>query len=105
VSKTFVRWSAEAIDDLESIEEFIGRDSPRYGAMVVELLVQSVDLLEDHPNAGRIVPEIGRPEFRELIRDTYRIVYRNRDGGIAADGAVYIADAWGQRVQKFVCGR
>ena len=82
MSKTPVRWSAQAIGDLESIEEFIGRDSPRYGAMVVELLVQSVDLLEDHPQAGRIVPEIDRAEFRELIRDSYRIVYRSRDGGI-----------------------
>jgi plasmid stabilization system protein ParE len=82
VPKTHVRWSAEAIGDIESIEEFIGRDSPRYGAIVAERIVQSVDLLEDHPNAGRIGPEIDRPEFRELIRDSYRIVYLIRDEGI-----------------------
>lgn len=80
--KTSVRWSAEAVGDIESIEEFIGRDSPRYGAMVAESLVQSVDLLRDHPEAGRIVPEIDRPDFRELIRGSYRIVYRIREGAI-----------------------
>lgn len=63
--KTSVRWSAEAVSDIESIEEFIGRDSPRYGAVVAESLVQSVDLLRDHPEAGRIVPEIDRPGIQD----------------------------------------
>lgn len=80
--KTPVRWSAEAVRDIESIEEFIGRDSPRYGAMVAERLVQSVDLLHDHPEAGRIVPEIDKSDFRELIRDSYRIVYRIRENAV-----------------------
>lgn len=34
------------------------------------------DILEDHPEAGRIVPEFGQRDLRELIRGSYRIVYR-----------------------------
>jgi plasmid stabilization system protein ParE len=30
------------------------------------------------PNAGRIVPERKRPELREVLLRTYRIVYRVR---------------------------
>lgn len=76
--RTSVRWTNEATSDLDSIKEFISRDSPRYAAMVAERLVQSVDLLRDHPEAGRIVPELNLSDYRELIRGSYRIVYRNR---------------------------
>jgi toxin ParE1/3/4 len=41
----------------------------------VERLVQAVDILEDHPEAGRVVPELGRKDIREVIRGSYRIVY------------------------------
>lgn len=34
------------------------------------------------PNAGRIVPEVGRPDVREVLLRTYRIVYRVVDDGI-----------------------
>jgi toxin ParE1/3/4 len=71
-----VSWTEEATGDLESIREFIGRDSPRYAALTVERLVRAVDILEDHPEAGRIVPEFGQRDLKELIRGSYRIVYR-----------------------------
>lgn len=50
--------------------------------MVAERLIQSVDLLRDHPQAGRMVPELNRSEIRELIRGSYRIVYRIRGEAI-----------------------
>lgn len=50
--------------------------------MVAERLVQYVDLLKDHPDAGRVVPEIDKSDFRELIRDSYRIVYRTCENGV-----------------------
>jgi hypothetical protein len=34
----------------------------------------AIEQLEDFPQSGRVVPEFGRPEFRELIRGSYRIV-------------------------------
>jgi toxin ParE1/3/4 len=67
---------------LTPLGEFIGRDSPRYAAMVAERLVQSVDILRDHPEAGRIVPELNLSDFRELIRGSYRIVYRRRSEAV-----------------------
>ena len=30
-----VKWSPEAIDDLESIREYINRDSPKYASIVI----------------------------------------------------------------------
>jgi len=36
------------------------------------------DILHDHPEAGRIVPEYRNPRVREIIYPPYRIVYRPR---------------------------
>ena len=74
---TEVRWTEQAADDLVAINEFIGRDSPAHARGVVERLYFSVDQLRTFPESGRAVPE--RPEYRELIRAPYRIVYRRRD--------------------------
>jgi len=35
----------------------------------------SVDILEEHPRAGKMVPEFQNDKIRELIRGSYRIVY------------------------------
>lgn len=66
----------QAVEDLESIREFIARDSPRYADLVTERLVTAVDILERFPLAGRVVPEHARADLRELVRAPYRIVYR-----------------------------
>lgn len=71
-----VRWTPEAIADLEAIRDFIARDSEHYALLVVQRLVESIDLLLDFPESGRIVPEYSRQDLRELVRSPYRIVYR-----------------------------
>jgi toxin ParE1/3/4 len=38
--------------------------------------------LADFPGSGRVVPEIGRMEIRELILGDYRIVYRHHVGRV-----------------------
>ena len=66
----------QAVENLEAIREFIAGDSPRYADLVVERLVTAVDILEQFPQAGRVVPEHSRGDLRELIRPPYRVVYR-----------------------------
>jgi addiction module RelE/StbE family toxin len=73
---TVVRWTPQAVEDLRSIRLFIERDSPRYGRLVAERLFEATLRIERFPRSGRIVPEVGREEYRELIVGEYRIVYR-----------------------------
>ena len=73
---TPVRWTPQAAEDLAAIRDFIARDSPRYATLVVERIVTAVDILEQFPLSGRIVPERSREDLRELVRPPYRIVYR-----------------------------
>ncbi len=79
---TAVRWTNQAVDDLRSIRTFIERDSPRYARLVIERLFESVSRLEAFPRSGRVVPEIGRPEIRELIVGEYRVVYRTEASAV-----------------------
>lgn len=71
-----VKWSPEAIEDLESIAEYITRDSEFYArAVVTEILSVSRDVC-DFPLIGRIVPEVGDERIRERFIYSYRLVYR-----------------------------
>ena len=70
-----VKWSPEATEDLESIAEYIARDSEYYArAVVTEILTVSRSLAE-FPGIGRIVPEIGDEHIRERFIYSYRLVY------------------------------
>ena len=71
-----VVWTDSAIFDLNSIGEFIAKHSLLYAEVIVERLFNSVDILENYPKLGKKVPEFDDDSIRELIRSSYRIVYR-----------------------------
>jgi addiction module RelE/StbE family toxin len=71
-----VVWTDQAIQDLNDIGEYIAKDSERYAREVIRSLFESTEIIVSHPKAGRIVPEYNIDYLRELIRGSYRIVYR-----------------------------
>jgi plasmid stabilization system protein ParE len=71
-----VRWSPQAIEDLESIAEFISRDSAYYARLFVIDVLGVADRLELFPESGRVVPELKNPAIREVLLGNYRIVFR-----------------------------
>jgi plasmid stabilization system protein ParE len=73
---TKLRWTTQAVEDVEAIWKFIANDSDAYADLVVARLLESVERLERFPRSGRIVPELSDPQLREIIEPPYRIVYR-----------------------------
>jgi addiction module RelE/StbE family toxin len=71
-----VIWSPRAVADLEAIREHIASDSEQYAGLVVGRLVAAPGRLLQFPESGRMVPEFGRPNLRELVVPPYRLVYR-----------------------------
>jgi len=69
-------WTQEALDRLANIEEYISKDSPNRAINFVNYLIDQGETLKDHPKIGRIVPEVGNENIRELIAKKYRIIYR-----------------------------
>jgi toxin ParE1/3/4 len=74
-----IRWSAEAVRDLEEIHDYIARSSPRYATVVAARIVGATDRVREYPESGRVVPELGDPAVREVIQGAYRIVYELHD--------------------------
>ena len=71
-----IKWTDFAIENLNDIGDYIEKDSFRYAEIVVNSLFDSTDILERHPFAGHMVPEFNDKNIRELIRGSYRIVYK-----------------------------
>jgi toxin ParE1/3/4 len=67
------------VDDLESIVGYIAIDDSQkvesYGNKLVDRALGAKVM----PRKGRVVPEFGDSNIRELIQGNYRIVYRVRD--------------------------
>ena len=74
-----VRWTPQALDDLEAICLFIARDAPQVAAVFADRAFRATDRLADHPRLGRIVPELEIETIREIILGNYRIIYRIRE--------------------------
>ena len=68
-----VRWTPQASEDLQAIYDFIFRDSPHYARLVTEKIINAADQIERFPQIGRVVPELGRDDIREVIHPPYRI--------------------------------
>jgi plasmid stabilization system protein ParE len=65
-----------AVERATEAAAYIARDKPEAASMWLEGLFGSTDVLADFPQSGRIVPEIGLPEYREIVyRKSYRVIY------------------------------
>ena len=74
-----IHWSDQAKDDLAAIGDYIAADSPVAAMRWVDRLIADVERAAEMPLAGRFVPEYAdRQDIREVLRRTYRIVYRVR---------------------------
>lgn len=71
-----ITWTDNALNNLNDIGEYIAKDSPKYAQITVQKLFNQVDILEQNPQIGRIVPEFGISSIRELINGNYRIIYK-----------------------------
>ena len=71
-----ITWTNQALDDLDAICLFIARDAPRYAELFAERVLRATDRLAKFPLSGRVVPEIGRENIREVIVQNYRVIYR-----------------------------
>ena len=65
-----------ALRNLQGIRDHIALDKPFYAAQFIGRIVSTVERLKDFPQIGRMVPEAGREDVRELVFQGYRIIYR-----------------------------
>ncbi|MBM4053547.1 MAG: type II toxin-antitoxin system RelE/ParE family toxin [Planctomycetes bacterium] len=71
-----VKWSPDAVEDLESIAEYIARDSEYYASAVVTEILEVSRNICKLPFIGRVVPEIANEQIRERFIYSYRMIYQ-----------------------------
>jgi Plasmid stabilization system protein len=71
-----VRLSHSARVDIEEIVRYISIDDRKQALRFGRLLIQHTKSLAQLPERGRVLPEIGDRNVREIIVRAYRIVYR-----------------------------
>jgi toxin ParE1/3/4 len=69
-------WSPLAVDRASEIAGYIAQDKPSAAEKWIQTVFSKVEQLQAFPEIGRIVPEIGNDQFRELLYGNYRIIYR-----------------------------
>jgi toxin ParE1/3/4 len=77
-----LRWSEEAVEDLVRIGRYVGQYDGVAARKLLSRLRGSVVRLKEHPDSGRVVPELGRSDVREVIEGSYRLVYQVEESGV-----------------------
>jgi plasmid stabilization system protein ParE len=81
--RKLIGFAESAVRDLEEIRDWYAEQRvPEVGKRLVGEVFAQVERLADFPESGRIVPEFGLVNLREIIYPPFRIVYRLEAGHI-----------------------
>jgi toxin ParE1/3/4 len=69
-------WAEPALNDLDSVAEYIALDNPAAAGVLVERVFARVGQLERFPKSGKRPPELRRTPYREVVVPPCRIFYR-----------------------------
>ncbi len=68
-------WSPGTAADLEEVCDYIAKDSEYYARLFAQRITSLIEMIQEFPMVGRIVPEYQRKDLR-MIFQNYRVVYR-----------------------------
>jgi addiction module RelE/StbE family toxin len=68
-------WTGPALDDLREIKAYVAADNPAAARKLAGRIREGVEVLRENPEAGRVVPELAKLGYREVIVPPYRVVY------------------------------
>ena len=69
-------WTEPAINDLDTIADYISLDDPNAAAELVRRVFHHTEQLVRHPESGSIPPELQNSRYRQIIEPPCRIFYR-----------------------------
>jgi toxin ParE1/3/4 len=75
--KRIITFAASAVKDLEAIRTWYAeQQAPAVGERLIRDVISQAERLAAFPESGRVVPEFGIGNLREVIYSPFRIVYR-----------------------------
>ena len=70
-----VHWSVRVQASLDALAEYVALTSRQYAARITTRFYEASLPLSDFPRMGRVLPELGRDNIRELIVGNHRMIY------------------------------
>jgi plasmid stabilization system protein ParE len=67
----------------------VAADSERYAAVLVTEVREAARSLNEFAERGRVVPEFGNPQFRELLVRNHRLIYRVQEDVVTIYGFIH----------------
>jgi len=75
--RTRISFAVSAVADLEAIRAWYAEQHvPDVGERLLREIVAHVERLAEFPESGRVVPEFGLVQLREIVHPPFRVVYR-----------------------------
>ena len=69
-------WTEPALQDLDTIAEYIALDNPEAAGNLVIDIFATVERLAEYPKSGKTIRELRRSPCREIVVSPCRIFYR-----------------------------
>ncbi len=74
-----ITFAVSAVQDLEAIQTwYADQQIPEVGERLLREIFSAVERLADFPMSGRIMPEFGIHNLREIIHPPFRVVLSSR---------------------------
>ena len=70
-----LRWSRRALDTLDAGLGYIAQFDPDAAHRLRVAILEALERIRRFPESGRMVPEEGDPDIREVLREPFRIMY------------------------------
>ena len=71
-----ITWAPRAKRRAGEYGEHIAQDDEEAAYAWLVGIFEEVERLKDFPEQGRVVPELGRPDVREIFYMSHRIIYK-----------------------------
>ena len=84
-----VIWAPLAREQTADAFAYISVERPAAALRWFEAIVERTGSLSAFPDMGRVMPEFGRPEVREVAVEPYRLVYRRDPDEIVIIGVFH----------------
>lgn len=92
-----VKWLPEALADIERLHEFLKQKSPDAAVRMVETILTGVQLLQNAPHVGRLMPDdTGRRELSMAFGSGAYVLRHKLEG----ENTVVIIRVWHSRERR-----
>ena len=69
-------WTDSSLIDLKLIYDYISNDAETYAPVFISEMIERIEQIPDFPEMGRKVPEKDNDKIREILFNSYRVIYK-----------------------------